>query len=466
MKKTISFSILAVLCTLNASANNFVWYQYDPTFWYMEGVNLDTANYGDFVASSDVYNTYYFDAKNMVMQQTDWFSDGHGEMYPEQSDELIWHVYLNDSELVQAELLIDSFRQQATEDVNTMANGIINQTKATNVNKYELNRMTENIVNDMFNGADITSTDIYNRLTNNIVTLAVSKVVENSSIAAVNITKGVFSAINNQISNRMLNITGRSGGDEPSNVGIWVQGLANYLKKTGESSFDSYTFGVTTGFDKKFGNDVIFGLGYTYNGTKADVGPSDIDIDGHTLFIYGQYRPINQWHIDTMLSVGMASYKEKLGISHSNYDIYNFGTKLISGYDWNNGFGILGGARFLNITQKDYQNFIGQHTKGDSNSVLTLVGGAKYDTNISSYLVTNLHINTTYDILRPDDSKVIDIDGIIYHINGGNVKPFGIETGIAFNLYDNNWNFDIGYDLEWHSNFISHTGHIRAKYSF
>ena len=63
MKKTISFSILAVLCTLNASANNFVWYQYDPTFWYMEGVNLDTANYGDFVASSDVYNTYYFDAK-------------------------------------------------------------------------------------------------------------------------------------------------------------------------------------------------------------------------------------------------------------------------------------------------------------------------------------------------------------------------------------------------------------------
>ena len=95
-----------------------------------------------------------------------------------------------------------------------------------------------------------------------------------------------------------------------------------------------------------------------------------------------------------------------------------------------------------------------------------MVGGAKYDTNISSYLVTNLHINTTYDILRPDDSKVIDIDGIIYHINGGNVKPFGIETGIAFNLYDNNWNFDIGYDLEWHSNFISHTGHIRAKYSF
>lgn len=466
MKKTFAFSILAMACTLNASADNFVWYQYDPTFWYMDGIDLNSANADDFVGGSDTYNTYYFDDKTMIMQQTNWFSDGHGEMYSALSDEYIWHVYLNDSELIQADLLIESYREQATNDVNVLANNIANQTHATNVSKTELNRMTDNIVNDMFNGADINSTDIYNRLTNNIVSLAVAKVTENSSITAFNITKGVFSAINNQISNRILSIKGRSGGDEITGIGIWAQGLANYSKKTGNNSFNANTFGITTGIDKKFSKDLIVGFGYTYNGTQADAELSDIDIDGHTVFVYGEYHPLKEWYIDTLLSIGTSSYKEKLGIANTNYNIYNLGAKLISGYDWNNGFGLFGGARFLNIKQKDYHNFVNQHVKGDNDSMLTLIGGAKYDTNLSSYLMTNLHINTTYDILRPDDSKVIDIDGIIYHINGGNVKPFGIETGIAFNLYDNNWNFDIGYDLEWHSNFISHTGNIRAKYSF
>lgn len=484
MKHIFTISIiLVVVCTLSAHADNFVWQFYDSNFYAeVSEEEMPSVPAGNLTAITDIFYTYTFDTKSVYVTQTEWLSDGAGGEYeaPYSSEFHYHNIYLNNPNLDTELFLVGvfdefltSYREQATTDINTMIRDIVNQTNVNNISEHELNTITQMIVNDIFNGADITSLDIYKNLQQSITTLsqrydnisAIATAIDNTTIT--NTIKTVFSAINNQISNRILNINGRSGGDEPTGVGIWTQGLANYAKKTGDDSFNAHTFGITMGIDKKFSDDLLVGFTYTYNRTSANAELSNIDINGHTVFVYGEYRPLKEWYIDTLLSVGTSSYKEKLGIANTNYDIYNLGTELISGYDWNNGFGLFGGARFLNIKQKDYLNFVNQRIKGDNNSVLTLVGGVKYNTNLSSYLTTNLHINTTYDVLKSDDTaKLVNIDGIVYQINKGYIEPFGIETGISFNLYDNNWDFDIGYDLEWHSNFISHTGHIRVKYSF
>ena len=90
----------------------------------------------------------------------------------------------------------------------------------------------------------------------------------------------------------------------------------------------------------------------------------------------------------------------------------------------------------------------------------------KYDAKITQIFTPNIHINMIYDVIQPNSKTNVDIAGIPYQIKGDNLNPFGIESGITFNLNKDNWDLSAGYDLEIRSDFISHTGHIRAKYSF
>lgn len=520
MKHVGFVSLIAVLATLNANADNFVWQFYDDTYYkIIEDLNTTINNAGKLTGISDIYWTYTFDTKSCTIEQTEWLSDGYGGEVHADYDSIFFYndIYLNNPNLYTEILLYDlmdeflaSYREQALADVNTMIDDIVSQTNATNISEYELNTIAEMAVNDIFSGADITSPDIYKNLQQSITalskrdddTLAIATAIGNTTITSAelavlklkldyylhhnvseytrllnnitpntatlktNTTKSVLSAINNQVSSRVNNIHGRAGGDELNSGDIWAQGLTNYSKKTGDSAFDSNTFGITTGIDKRFNNSTIIGFGYTYNNTKANAGDRKTDITGHTFFVYGEYRPFNTWYLSALLSSGMFSYTDDTNVVKSDYQTYNFGANLTTGYDWNNEFGILTGAKYFNINQNKYTDSIGQHIDSENSSVLTIVVGGKYNPEISSAFIPNFHINVTYDILQPDNKTNVDIAGVPYQIKGENIKPFGIETGIALNLYTQNWNFEAGYDLEWHSDFISHTSHIRAKYSF
>ncbi len=512
-------SIVAVVFTLNANADNFVWQFYDTTYHeVIVDLNETIGNAGILTGISDMHLTYTFDTKSCVLERTELLSDGYGSEVPADYDSISLYnnIYLNnpnlDTELSlygKANDLLASYREQALADVNTMIDDIVSQTNATNISKQELHTIAEMTVNDIFNGADITSLAIYKKLHRSITALSerdsntsaiataigntittsaelsaiklkldyylhnnlseyyrlLDNITPNTATLKTTTTKNVLSAINNQVSNRMNNIRGRSGGDEQSHVDMWAQGLTNYSKKTGNSAFDSNTFGITTGIDKRFNNNII-GLGFAYNSTKASAMDRKTDITGYTFFAYGEYRPFNNWYLSTLLSSGMFSYTDDTNVIKSDYQTYNFGANLTTGYDWNSGFGVLTGVKYFNINQHKYTDSIGQHIDSENSSVLTAVAGGKYDAKISSTFIPNLHINATYDILQPDNRTNVDIAGTPYQIKGENISPFGIETGVAFNIYENNWDFDIGYDLEWHSDFISHTGHVRAKYSF
>ena len=97
---------------------------------------------------------------------------------------------------------------------------------------------------------------------------------------------------------------------------------------------------------------------------------------------------------------------------------------------------------------------------------MTLVGGGKYDFVDSGNFRPQFHMNLIYDVLRPNNKVNVNISGINYQVTGDNINPLGIETGVCFGLYSGSWDVFFGYDLEWRSNFISHTGHLKAKYVF
>lgn len=522
MKYFIFWSILTILYTSNADADNFVW-QFHDNHFYDEtgGLGPGSVQAGFLTAVSDIHHTYTFDTKSCLLTQTEWLSDGAGGQYPApyNSQFNYTNVYLNDPHLDTNILLFEtvndflvSVRQQATTDVTTMINSIVNQIHATNINEQELYTITEETVNDIFNGADITSLDIYKNLQRQITVLSqrnanisaianainntsninqhkkltaiklqldyylysniseyhklLNKLTPNSPTTAITTTQNVLSSINNQISTRVSSLRGHFGGDTPKKTGVWAQGLTNHSKKTDNSEFTSNTFGLITGIDKRFDNGIILGLGFIHNITKATEGDKKTDSTGNTIFAYGEFRPTDEWYINTVLSSGVFSYTNDTNVVTSDYTTYNVGINLTTGYDWDNGFSVFGGTRYFSISQSAYTDSIDQHIDNNNLSVLTLTTGGRYSTSFLPGFITNLRVNTLYDVFQPNNKTNVYLAGVSYQINDENLKPFGIETGIALNLYDDNWNFDIGYDLKWRNNFVSHTSHIKVKYNF
>ena len=176
---------------------------------------------------------------------------------------------------------------------------------------------------------------------------------------------------------------GRNGGDITNGGGLWAQGLYNKTKQdpTGSSSgFNSYSRGLAVGIDHGITNNLTVGIGYSYTETDTKLADRDTTIDGHNVFVYGEYQPA-QWYINGVLNYGFAKYKETksaLGISlRSNYDVNTYGAQIATGYDFRNYFSSEVGLRYVLVDADSYSDGF-QNVKTEKNDVLTAVVGFKY----------------------------------------------------------------------------------------
>ena len=288
-------------------------------------------------------------------------------------------------------------------------------------------------------------------------------------------SRTVNSAINDQVNMRLAAI-GRNGGDTPRNISVWGQFLFNHSVQSGSGSFTGNTLGFTLGADKKFNNNLILGLGYTFNNTSAKSEYRDIDATGHTIFTYAEYRfkdksednrkTSNPWHINSMLSYGMTAYDElaSYGIT-SDYDTVTIGLNGSLGYDITETIDLSLGARYLNISQKDYVDSLYQKISVQDNNILTTTAGAKYMSR-GTWFIPNAHIDVSYDVISSDRLVLVTTQSSGYQIIGNHTNPFGIQTGVGFDINLYNWKMSLNYDLDWHPEFISHTGRLKIKYTF
>lgn len=288
-------------------------------------------------------------------------------------------------------------------------------------------------------------------------------------------SRTVNSSINNQVSARLASV-GRSGGDTARGISIWGQYLLNHSIQSGKSGFTGDTFGFTLGADKKFNNNLILGLGYAFNNTSATAGDRNIDATGHTIFTYAEYRlphtntddkkTSKPWHINGTLSYGMTSYDEhaEYGIT-SEYDTTTIGLNGKLGYDITKTVDLSIGTRYLNISQKDYIDSLNQKISVKDTNIFTLITGAKYASSATVF-IPNAHVDLSYDIISSDRLALVSTQNSNYQIIGKSVNPFGIQTGIGFDMNLSSLKIFLNYDLDWRPDFIGHTGRIKVKYTF
>ena len=268
---------------------------------------------------------------------------------------------------------------------------------------------------------------------------------------------------------------GIASGDTFQGGGVWVHGFYNHSKQDGTASnegFTANTRGVAMGVDGKLSDAMTVGLGYAYTDTSADAGHRDIDVDGHNVFLYGQYQPSN-WYANWLMSYGYSKYeeeKEPMGIKmKAKYHVNSYAAQLISGYEFATGLAPEAGLRYLLVDQESYTDGA-QRIKSDKNDLLTGVAGVRYaKTFTAENKVFTPHANlaVTYDFIS-DDSKanVHVVGGGDYQVNGKRLHRFGVEAGAGVSMTVGAWDLSADYRGGYRKDFQSHAGMLKAKYNF
>lgn len=277
------------------------------------------------------------------------------------------------------------------------------------------------------------------------------------------------------ITNKHLEETGMSSGDERLNSSLWAKAVYTSSKQDGTSSqdgFDADTSGLVLGADKKISENTLLGLGYAYTKTDANIENKNVDIDGHSFFVYGSYKP-NNWYINALASYGYNEYSENKSpfgvLMASDYEVDTYAVNLTSGYNFNNGLTPEVGLRYILVDQEKYSDGV-QEIDTDSNDVLTAVAGIKYSADINFDNMTinpTVSIAATYDLMADDGvANVNIINGTSYQIISEKLNRFGVEAGLGLNTQFDNIDLGVEYLGNYRKDFNSHSGILKVKYNF
>jgi len=281
-----------------------------------------------------------------------------------------------------------------------------------------------------------------------------SAVITNSSVCAASV----------------INTEGISGGEAFENIGVWMEGLYNHSEQdttTSNVGFKANTRGVTIGIGDKISKAMTVGLGYSYTDTSVDAKYRTIDIDGHHVFLYGQYQP-NNWYANWLMSYGYSKYDAK-ALVKARYHVNSYAASMRSGYQFDMGLALEWGLHYTLADQESYV-VAGNRVHSDKSDLLTGSVGVRYAKTFRSEKIQWMpHINggITYDFASDNSKTNVEIvRGNNYQINGKRLHRFGVETGAGLTMSVGAWDLSADYRGGYRKNFQSHTGMLKVKYNF
>ena len=294
----------------------------------------------------------------------------------------------------------------------------------------------------------------------------------------------VFGAVGTRLTGGSVSTGGKgmsSGDNIFERASMWVQGLFNKSKLDDTASakgFDADSNGIAMGAEKHINDNTKVGLGYAYTKTDIDGFMRSTDVDTHTAFVYGEYKP-NNWYVNGIASYGWSDYEEKKNVKgnnvNANYDVETFGLQAMTGYDMQvNGFGLTpeAGLRYVHISQDGYKDSADQRVSSSNSDILTGVIGAKVSKNFALSNGMNIkpeaRIAATYDLMNDDVNSVVTLaNGSAYVVEGDALDRFGMEFGAGVTAEVNdNVELSLGYEGKFREDYQDHTGLLNAKYNF
>ena len=277
---------------------------------------------------------------------------------------------------------------------------------------------------------------------------------------------------------------GLSSGDAVDGVSVWAKAFGNHAKVDNTSKaygFKSDGYGATLGIEKQLDNAFKVGLGYSYFYNDVDGFMRDSDVNTHTGFVYGEYRP-NNWYTNAIASYGYSKYDENKHVAgdvyKAKYDVDNIGAQVMTGYNASVAKVDVtpeAGLRYNNIHRDNYVDSAGQAVKAETMDVMTAVAGLKVGKDLVScfglhevYWRPEARLAATYDLISDKENAVVSLsNGSGYVVKGQRLNRFGVETGAGVTFYlSPDVESSVGYEGKFRSHYQDHTGYVSAKYKF
>ena len=277
---------------------------------------------------------------------------------------------------------------------------------------------------------------------------------------------------------------GLSSGDAVDGVSVWAKAFGNHAKVDNTSKaygFKSDGYGATLGIEKQLDNAFKVGLGYSYFYNDVDGFMRDSDVNTHTGFVYGEYRP-NNWYTNAIASYGYSKYDENKHVAgdvyKAKYDVDNIGAQVMTGYNASVAKVDVtpeAGLRYNNIHRDNYVDSAGQAVKAETMDVMTAVAGLKVGKDLVScfgvrsfYWRPEARLAATYDLISDKENAVVSLsNGSGYVVKGQRLNRFGVEAGAGVTFYlSPDVESSVGYEGKFRSHYQDHTGYVSAKYKF
>ena len=268
---------------------------------------------------------------------------------------------------------------------------------------------------------------------------------------------------------------GRSGGDfESGRVSVWAQGMMNYAKLDKNDGFNAHTGGFAVGLEGNLSDDFKFGAGYAFTSTDVGTQRASTDVDTHTYFVYGEYKPYRAY-MNAVAGYGHSRYDEKTLLTEmeSNYTADAVSAQIAVGYD----FGLFSpetALRFMNIRQNAYTDAVGARLKKSIQNTWTGVVGAKLSNDYylnaapSIGLTPELKVAVTYDFNQDNDDRTVVLPDLSeYRVKGDPLDKFGVEAAAGLAVaFGRDSELSLKYEGRFKKDYADHTGMVNLKVNF
>lgn len=269
---------------------------------------------------------------------------------------------------------------------------------------------------------------------------------------------------------------GRASGDDLFQRSmVWTQGLYNKAKLSRADGFDAKSSGVAIGAERYLDYNNKAGVGYAYTSSDINSVGRATDVETHTLFLYGEYKP-SRWFVNGIAGYSLGRYEEnQYSGNKAKFDINTFSVQAMTGYDFIfEDYTIIpqGGLRYSNSDREAYSDSLHQRISGDVSDVLTAAAGVKISTEFAAsscvFLKPEIKLTATYDLFNDSaNAQVMLSNGSAYIINGRALNRLGWEAGIGVAAEINDHTeVALGYEGKFRQDYRDHSGLVNYKYKF
>ena len=322
----------------------------------------------------------------------------------------------------------------------------------------------------------------------------VTPVVNQSSVQAVSSTSQSLDVVGSRLTQLRAGIdnsaSGLAAGGKVADKGIWIQAFgttATQDLRNGIEGFDADTAGFAVGADKAISDNTRLGLSASYAKSSVDGNGNTIsssDIDSYQLNAYGSYN-MGQWYTDGLLGGAFHKFNTDrtivgTGVANGDYNGETYTARVGGGYR-------IPTSKGIDVTPNSSLTYSYNHAQGytetgagglnttvKSADTQALVGrlGADlgYSFNYNSMLVRPvLRAAFLYDFVGDQQSTTAQFTGggATFKVKDASPARASYNLGASLNVArTDNITFSADYDFQGKSDYTSHSGVLRARYSF